>query len=86
MKLIENWRECWRCWSTRLAILGTAITSVLLAFPEAALSVWAIMPVEFKNAIPAQYMPFIGIGVFALSIVARLIKQEGLENAKREES
>ncbi|WCF59062.1 holin [Pseudomonas phage UF_RH5] len=78
-ELIEDWRNWWRFWSVRLAAVGTAVTGVLIAFPDAALAAWAILPEEFKSAIPPQYMPLIGVGVFALSIVARLIRQEKLK-------
>ena len=40
-ELIEDWRECWRFWSVRLAAVGTAITGLLVAFPDAALAAWA---------------------------------------------
>lgn len=79
-ELIENWRQCWRFWSVRLAAVGTALTGLLIAFPDAALYAWALMPVEFKAAIPPQYMPLIGVGVFVLSIVARLIRQDSLRD------
>lgn len=83
-ELIEDWRECWRFWSVRLAAVGTAITGLLVAFPDAALAAWAVMPVEFKDAIPPQYMPLVGVVVFALSIVARLIRQDSLRGKDNE--
>lgn len=78
MKLIDDWRKSWRFWSVRLGVLGTAITSALVAFPSAALHAWAILPEELKAAVPPQHMPFIGVAVFGLSIVARLIRQDAL--------
>lgn len=84
-ELIENWRECWRFWSVRLAAVGTAITGLLVAFPDAALAAWAILPHELKSSIPPQYMPLIGVVVFALSIVARLVKQKNLHKGPKDE-
>ena len=37
-ELIEDWRNFWRFWSVRLGIVGSAITGVLIAFPDVALS------------------------------------------------
>ncbi len=84
-ELIEDWRNFWRFWSVRLGIIGSAITGVLIAFPDAALAAWAILPHELKSSIPPQYMPLIGVVVFALSIVARLIRQDSLRDKENEQ-
>lgn len=84
-ELIEDWRDFWRFWSVRLAAVGTAITGLLVAFPDAALAAWAILPHELKSSIPPQYMPLIGVVVFALSIVARLIRQDSLRDKDNEQ-
>lgn len=84
LEFIEDWRDFWRFWSVRLATVGTAITGLLIAFPDAALAAWAILPDELKSSIQPQYMPLIGVGVFALSIVARLVKQKNLRKGVEE--
>ncbi|WQZ00332.1 holin [Escherichia phage Shy] len=76
VELIDDWRLFWRFWSVRLGIIGTALTGVLVAFPDAALYAWNLLPSDLKAAIPEQYVPLIGVGVFVLSLVARLIKQQ----------
>ena len=78
-ELIEDWRNFWRFWSVRLGIVGSAITGVLIAFPDVALSAWAMMPADLKSAIPERYMPLIGVVIFVASLVARAIKQTKLE-------
>ena len=85
IELIEDWRNFWRFWSVRLGIIGSAITAVLIAFPDVALSAWAMMPADLKAAIPERYMPLIGVGIFVASLIARAIKQSKLErNSKNE--
>ena len=79
LELIENWRNFWRFWSVRLGIVGSAITGVLIAFPDVALSAWAMMPADLKAVIPERYMPLIGVGIFVASLIARAIKQTKLE-------
>ena len=79
LELIEDWRNFWRFWSVRLGIIGSAITGVLIAFPDVALSAWAMMPADLKSAIPEHYMPLIGVVIFVASLVARAIKQTKLE-------
>lgn len=78
MKLIDNWKESWRFWSMRLAALGTAIATVLVASPEAAYTTWSVLPQEVKEMLPPEWTPLIGIGIFACSMVARVIKQQKL--------
>ena len=79
LELIEDWRNFWRFWSVRLGIIGSAITGVLIAFPDVALSAWAMMPADLKSVIPERYMPLIGVVIFVASLVARAIKQTKLE-------
>lgn len=79
LELIEDWRNFWRFWSVRLGVIGSAITAVLIAFPDVALSAWAMMPADLKSAIPERYMPLIGVAIFVASLIARAIKQTKLE-------
>lgn len=78
MKLIDNWKEAWKFWSVQLGVLGTVVTSVLLASPDAAMVAWNTFPEEFKQFIPPHWMPFIGVGIFACSMGARVIAQQKL--------
>ena len=88
LELIEDWHNFWRFWSVRLGVIGSAITAVLIAFPDVALSAWAMMPADLKSAIPERYMPLIGVVIFVASLIARAIKQtklqpkEGVENER----
>ena len=79
LELIEDWRNFWRFWSVRLGIIGSAITGVLIAFPDVALSAWAMVPAVLKSAIPERYMPLIIVVIFVASLIARAIKQTKLE-------
>lgn len=79
MKLIDGWRQAWRFWSVQLAALGTFLTGILIAFPEVTLQAWALLPADLKGAIPPQYVPLIGVAVFAASIIARLVQQRKLQ-------
>lgn len=78
MKLIDNWKEAWKFWSVQLGVLGTVVTSVLLASPDAAMVAWSTFPEEFKQFIPPHWMPMIGVGIFACSMIARVIQQQKL--------
>lgn len=78
MKLTQDAKVWWKLWSTRLNALGLLVTGWLTAFPDAALFAWNAMPADMKAFFPAQYMPFIGLAILVLGILARFVKQEKL--------
>jgi len=79
MKLINDWRESWKFWSIRLGLIGTALTSIFLAAPEAALYAWAALPSDLKSLINPEVIKFIGVAILVLSFIARVIRQTKLE-------
>lgn len=80
-ELIPNWRRAPRLWSVQLSVAGSAITAALVALPEAALWAWNVMPHDWKSAVPPDYMPLVGVAFMLLAPIARVIKQQGDENA-----
>lgn len=79
LELIEDWRNFWRFWSVRLGVIGSALTAFLIAFPDHALQVWALLPADLKAYLPERYMPLVGVAIFVLSLIARVIKQSKLQ-------
>lgn len=79
VKMIPNWRQGWRFWSTRLQILGLAFLGLFMEFPDAALSVWVALPPDLKDYLPPQFARYIAYAIFFASIVARFIRQDGLD-------
>ena len=80
MKLIENWRDFPKFWSVRLSVIGSALLSVFIIYPEAMLHVWAILPDDLKTFVPPRYTQFISLSVIIAGVIARIIKQEELNN------
>lgn len=76
MKLVDDVGDWWRWWSLRLAALGTAITSVLILWPDWALFLWNAMPPEVRALLPQRYVPLIGVIIFGMSMLARIVKQK----------
>jgi hypothetical protein len=79
MNLIPDWRLAWKFWSVQLAALGTIVTGILISFPDAALAAWALLPADMKAFLPKEKMPIVGVAIFALSIVARMVNQAKLQ-------
>jgi hypothetical protein len=34
MRLVPNWRQCWKWFSVQIAIVGAALQAAVLAFPD----------------------------------------------------
>lgn len=79
MKLIPDWRKSWKFWSIRLGVIGTVLTSIFLAAPDAALYAWALLPEDIKAHMPPAVIKFMGIGIMAASFIARVVQQPKLQ-------
>ena len=75
MKLIPHWRAMWRAWSVRLNAIGLAIQTWFAIDPVSLLAVWNMMPAAVHQIIPAQVASILGALLFALSMIARLVRQ-----------
>lgn len=64
MKLIDDWRGCWKFLSVHAGVLGVAISTT-----------YASLYSQLKENFPPTYMAILTGVVFALGIVGRLISQ-----------
>jgi hypothetical protein len=80
--LIEGWKKAHKFWSVRLGVIGTAITAVFLAAPEAALHAWALMPEDVKTLLPPDVIKFLGVFILGSSFIARIVKQPKIHGEK----
>lgn len=79
LKLLPHWRALWRSWSVRLNALGLAILAWFAFDPVSLLAVWNMMPAAVRGLIPQQFLSIIGAALFALSMIARLVKQPKMQ-------
>jgi len=83
VRMIENWwKKMWRLWSIRLNGLGLFVLGFVHFDPVSALAVWNMMPHMVQHVLPKNFLVWVGLGLFALSMVARLVHQPKLENKK----
>ena len=76
MKLIEEARRAWKLWSVKLAALTAILAAIVASNQTIALGLVYFLPEG-----PWRIVAGIGIGlvVFVIPTVARLVKQEKLE-------
>jgi hypothetical protein len=82
MKLLRDCGSVHRFWSVRLSAVGAVLIGALAAWPDWVIELWALMPVEVQALIPPRLMPLLGIGIYALTIVARLVRQSSLDRRR----
>lgn len=80
-RLVDNWNLAWRWWSVRFNALGILILSWIQFDPVGPLYVWSLMPDPVREILPRNFMMIIGIALFGLSMLARVVKQPKLENS-----
>lgn len=73
--LVPEARAWWKLWSIRLNALGLAILAWVQVDPVSVLGVWNMMPSAVTRAVPPSAMMWIGMALFALSMLARLVSQ-----------
>lgn len=67
IKIIPNWKQAWKFASIQWGVVGLVLMSVL----EATNQLWIKLPPDVQNAVP--YAGYVPAGLFALSIVGRLL-------------
>jgi preprotein translocase subunit SecY len=81
MKLVDDARDWSKWWSVRLSIVGGALLTFLEAFPHAVATVISTLPSEVTGTIDEGILKAIGIICILASPVARVIKQNKLDEA-----
>lgn len=65
IKLVKNWRHCWKWLSVHFMAINTAI-----------IVTWATLPEEFKQSFDAKHVAGVSFVVFVLGVIGRLIEQK----------
>lgn len=68
MKLIDDWKGCWKFLSVQAQALGVAISST-----------YAVLYDQLKDNFPPKYMIALTGAVFLLGIAGRVISQDKKE-------
>lgn len=64
MKLVSDWRRCWRMFSVQAMVLASAIQGA-----------WEAMPVEMQAQLPQGFVHWLTIALLGFGIIGRLIEQ-----------
>ena len=74
-RLVPEARKWWKLWSIRLNAAGLALLAWMQIDPVSVLYVWNMMPPAVTRTLPVGAVMWLGMALFALSIIARLVSQ-----------
>lgn len=78
-ELVENWRSFHKFWSIRIGLAGSLISGVFIAWPDWLLQAFQQMPPDVRILFAPKTLQYIGLFLFIMSMIARLIKQRAVE-------
>lgn len=84
LRLISYWQIIWKKWSVRLNALGIAVLGYLTLAPDAITQVWLMLPDDVKSYVPVKFSLYIPLIMFVLGLLANYIKQEKLEQERKQ--
>lgn len=67
-----------KTWSVRLNALAFTIGGWLVAFPDAAMHAWAILPPDIKSILPPNIMQIISYVLIGASVLSQYVRQNKL--------
>lgn len=75
-RIVDDCRDFWRWWSVRFNAAGLAILGLVSFDPVSALAIWNMMPPHVRAFLPPNFLTIVGMALFVLSMLARLVKQK----------
>lgn len=82
MRLVNDWKDWPRWFSTWCEAASAAFFSAMLIAPEIFTQVWLVLPADVRSAIPADWLKWIGVALIAAGSIAKIIDQPKLEQKK----
>lgn len=68
LKLVANWKSCWRWFSTQSMVAAAALTAA-----------WVALPQDLVVHISEEIRTGLVVGILALGVLGRLVDQEDSE-------
>lgn len=78
LEFVSHAKLLWKTWSIWLGSLGTTLTAIFYAFPDAAISAWSYLPDDVKSTLPPTVVSFIGPFLMFMGLLSQFVKQRKL--------
>lgn len=78
VEFVSHARLLFKTWSIWLGTLGTTISAIFYAFPDAAITAWSYLPEDVKAGLPPRVVSFIGPFLMFMALLSQFVKQRKL--------
>lgn len=83
LEFVSHARLLWKTWSIWLGSLGTTLTAIFYAFPDAAIAAWSYLPDDLKSTLPPAVVSFIGPFLMFMGLLSQFVKQHKLAEQQK---
>lgn len=84
LEFVSHAKLLWKTWSIWLGSLGTTLTAIFYAFPDAAISAWSYLPDDIKSSLPPTVVSFIGPFLMFMGLLSQFVKQRKLASEAKQ--
>lgn len=72
LALVEDWKQCWKWFSTQAMAIAVAIQGT-----------WMFIPEEMKSSLPKDVISYVTMALLVLGVLGRVVKQNaGTDDTK----
>lgn len=65
MKLVKDWKECWKWFSVHCMVVATAVQGA-----------WMFIPADLKSNLPTELAVILTLALLVLGLIGRLVDQK----------
>lgn len=78
LEFVSHARLLWKTWSVWLGTLGTTLTALFMAAPDAAITAWAYLPDDVKSTLDPAIVKMVGPFLMFMALLSQFVKQRKL--------
>lgn len=78
LEFVNHARLLWKTWSIWLGTLGTTLSAIFYAFPDAAITAWSYLPDDVKAGLPPRVVSLVGPFLMFMALMSQFVKQRKL--------
>jgi hypothetical protein len=83
LEFVNHAKLLWKTWSVWLSGVGATLSAVFMAFPDAALNMWMILPPDIKTMLPPVVVQLLGPFMVVMGVASQYVKQHKLAEERQ---
>ena len=84
LEFVTHAKLLFKTWSVWLGSVGTILTAICQAIPDATITMWSALPDDVKSTLPPSAVSFIGPFMMAMGILSQFVKQGKLDTQRKQ--